>query len=301
LLKKYFWIGLFIAIPLFPQDRISLDSQLKQLSSISTDKFSFCIIGDRTGAAADSWPVFDKAIAELNGLRPDFCLMIGDLIEGAQDQFTLEAQWDEAARHVALFRCPLFLLAGNHDLPNRQGYALWMKRVGKTYYAFEAMGCHFLVLNTEEMQGTGEGGFGKKQMEFAEQVLAAVPRDGPVFVLMHQPAWFGNGTLKTQWGRLEPLLPPFNATVIAGHLHALAMKKQNGRNYLIVGPTGAKLRMERNPSMGLMQHITWVTVENGKVTFIFIETGRIFPEQTALEAYDRYMKGLLLLRGQSDY
>jgi 3',5'-cyclic AMP phosphodiesterase CpdA len=301
LFRKTFWITCFCAAALFSQDRISLENQLKQLGTTSADRFSFAVIGDRTGAAPDSWGIFDKAIAELNGLRPDFCFMVGDLIEGGPDPSTLEDQWDEAARHVASLRCPLFLLAGNHDLPSAKAYAVWTRRVGKTYYAFEAMGCQFLVLNTEEAQGTGESGFGKKQLEFAERVLSAVPVGRPVFVLMHQPAWFGNGTLKTQWSRLEPLLPASTAAVIAGHLHALAMKKQNGRNYLIVGPTGAKLRMERNPAMGLVQHTTLITVENGRSTFLFIEPGRIFSEQTALEAYDRYLKGLLLLRGHGGY
>ncbi len=299
--KKILWIGWLLTIPLFAQDRLSLESQLQQIPAVSRTVFSFCIIGDRTGAAADSWAIFDRAVAEVNELRPDFCLMVGDLIDGAQDAPTLETQWEEAAGHAAALRSPLFMCAGNHDIPGRSGYDQWTKHVGKTYYAFEAMGCRFLVLNTEEAQGTGGSGFGNAQLEFAERILTSVPKEGPLFVLMHQPAWFGSGTLKAQWNRLEPLLPRVNVTVVAGHLHALAMKKLEGRNYLIVGPTGGKLRMERNPAMGLVHHVTRVTMENGKSSMVFIEPGRIYSEQTALDAYERYMKGLLLLRGQGAY
>ena len=35
------------------------------------DKFSFAIIGDKTGGGLDKWHIFDRAISEINSLQPD--------------------------------------------------------------------------------------------------------------------------------------------------------------------------------------------------------------------------------------
>ncbi|HEX9934571.1 MAG TPA: metallophosphoesterase [bacterium] len=296
LLRRWFWLFWFGWISLWSQNRFSFDSQVQRLDSASEGAFDFVIIGDRTGVSPDGWAVFDQAVAEINLLRPDFCVMVGDLIEGATDQSALERQWEEAERHLAVLESPLFLLPGNHDIPNPRGYAVWNEHIGKTYGSFDFRGCRFLFLNTEEFQGTGESGFGHRQLAYTERILADVQRSRLFFLFMHQPAWFGNGTLKTQWSSLERSLPPSGTISVAGHLHALAMKKQGGRSFLITGPTGGKLRLERNPALGLMQHVTWVAVKNGTYRLAFLEVGRLLPEQTALEAYDRTLKGLLLLK-----
>ena len=51
----------------FPQDR---------------EKFTFAIIGDKTGGGERNWPIFDRAMDEVSHLHPDFAIMVGDLIQG---------------------------------------------------------------------------------------------------------------------------------------------------------------------------------------------------------------------------
>jgi len=290
-----FWT---FAVSVWPQNRFSAENQMKQLPGVPPDKFTFAVVGDRTGAGPDSWSVFDRAVSEMNLLRPDFCILIGDLIEGRSDRQVVLAQWQEAVQHLDSIRVPVFLIPGNHDISDQQSYALWNERLGRPYGSMDIRGCHFLMLDTEEVQGSGEFGFGAKQLSFAEQDILKNQNTRHFFVFLHQPVWTNSGIFKTQWARLESILPKTRVTVVAGHLHALAMKKQNGRTYLILGPTGGTLRLERSPALGLFQHFTWFTVESGQCSVAFIEPGRIVSEGTALDAYDRYLKGLLLIKGQ---
>ncbi len=46
------------------------------------DKFSFMILGDKTGGGEDNWPIFDRSVDEVNLLNPDFVIMVGELIQG---------------------------------------------------------------------------------------------------------------------------------------------------------------------------------------------------------------------------
>ena len=46
----------------------------------AADGFRFAIVSDRTGGARPG--VFERAIDELNLLRPEFVISVGDLVEG---------------------------------------------------------------------------------------------------------------------------------------------------------------------------------------------------------------------------
>ncbi len=64
------------------------------------DKFSFAIIGDKTGGGLDKWPIFDRAMVEVNEFDPDFAIMVGDLIQGYTENLdTIEQEWAEFWAH----------------------------------------------------------------------------------------------------------------------------------------------------------------------------------------------------------
>ena len=68
--------------------------------SADPDKFTFAIIGDKTGGGLDKWHIFDRAISEINSLQPDFAIMVGDLIQGVTtDIAQLDAEWEEFWQH----------------------------------------------------------------------------------------------------------------------------------------------------------------------------------------------------------
>ena len=82
--------------PNFP-DRMPI---VERPFSEDPDKFSFAIIGDKTGGGLDKWHIFDRAISEINSLQPDFAIMVGDLIQGVTtDIAQLDTEWEEFWRH----------------------------------------------------------------------------------------------------------------------------------------------------------------------------------------------------------
>ena len=56
------------------------------------DKFTFAVVSDLTGGERDR--IFEIAIAQLNLLRPELIMNVGDLIEGdSKDEAGLAAEW----------------------------------------------------------------------------------------------------------------------------------------------------------------------------------------------------------------
>ena len=115
------------------------------------EKFTFAIIGDKTGGGERNWPIFDRAMDEVSHLHPDFAIIVGDLIQGGiTDLKVMNEQWKEFLKHANRIQVPFFFLPGNHDISNKAMYYYWNANIGKTYYSFDYKGCHFIFLNTEE-------------------------------------------------------------------------------------------------------------------------------------------------------
>jgi hypothetical protein len=329
-------LGLFLFISqVRAQNSGKLWNSPLQIVSQPQGRFSFVIIGDRTGAGPDSWGIFDRAVADVNRLKPDFAVDIGDVIEGASDPQMIHNQWNEAMHHLDLLRVPLFLVPGNHDIFDPNSYTTWKELFGSTFQEFDYGGDKFILLNTEERfsgwqppvgdprsavsdrdsafenqrsevrsQRSGsasrDSGFGIEQLSFIEQAIQNCPMVRRVFVFMHQPVWLFSGDLKNQWMTEETKLGGVSCSVFAGHLHLLAEEWRNGRRYCIVGPTGARLRFSANPTLGLLQHFTHITVMGDSVRVEFIASERTYPEATAVEAFEAGLKGFLLLRGKRE-
>ena len=113
------------------------------------DEFRFAVIGDRTGQHRPG--VFEDALRKVNGLRPDFVINIGDLIEGnSEDLRQIDTEWQEVESATAGLDMPFFYVPGNHDLTNDVQLKEWRRRIGADYYGFTYKNVLFLVLNTED-------------------------------------------------------------------------------------------------------------------------------------------------------
>ena len=162
------------------------------------DKFSFAIIGDKTGGGLDKWPVFDRSIDEINTLKPDFAIMVGDLIQGdTRDLEQLAAEWKEFWQHESDLIVPFLPLPGNHDITNPVMFEYWKEHLGRTYSAFTYKNCLFIMLNTEEWHHPAhaeewdweKGWFGEEQTQYVEEQLAKHSDMRHTFVLLHRPLW----------------------------------------------------------------------------------------------------------------
>jgi hypothetical protein len=255
------------------------------------DKFTFGIFTDLTGGERPK--IFEIAVAQLNLLRPDLIINVGDLIEGdSKDEAALATEWDwfDERAHVAI--APVFYAGGNHDLTGEMLRKVWGKRYGPTYYHFVYKNVLFLVLDTEDntaermeeifrlrneaiaiFRNEGEEAFGQtpyaalpertagnisaEQSEYFQGVLAAYPDVRWTFVFLHKPIW--NRQDQRGFLAIEDALANRPYTVFFGHRHVYSYEERNDRDYIGLGTTGGSQFPDSDMSM---DHLTLVTVSD---------------------------------------
>jgi len=247
-----------------------------------TQKFTFAIIGDKTGGGERNWHIFDRAMDEVSRLRPDFALMVGDLIQGyTPDAAEMQRQWQEFSEHAERIEVPFFYLPGNHDISNKAMYEYWSANVGKTYYSFDYKGCHFVLLNTEEGWRADELQFGSEQMAWLEKDLVDHRTARHTFLFMHKPVWYHTGDALAQWEQVEKWLEARSYAVFAGHFHNLSYEQRRDRPYFVLSATGAGLTPRAALDLGAFHHYTTVTVDGGDLHIAIIEPGSVHPHDIA--------------------
>jgi hypothetical protein len=254
------------------------------------DKFTFAIFTDLTGGERDG--IFSVAVEQLNLLRPEFIISVGDLIEGGtEDRAQLATEWDGFDERADRTRAPVFYVGGNHDLTNLVQRDVWEQRYGRRYYHFAYRDVLFIVLDTEdnppdrmreiyeardayiraadagdpaapemEYMRMPERRFGQVGAEQAEYVLEALARYPDVrwtFLFMHKPIWMYDPE-DPEFASIEAALSNRPYTLFNGHFHTYSRTERHGRDYIMLGTTGGS----QNPrsDMGFDQ-LTLVTVD----------------------------------------
>ena len=261
------------------------------------DKFTFAIIGDKTGGGLDKWPVFDRAIDEINTLKPDFAIMVGDLIQGdTTNPQQLAAEWKEFWQHQSELIVPFLPLPGNHDITNPVMYAYWKDNIGRTYSAFTYKNCLFLLLNTEEWHANPDewtNWFGEAQIKYVKSQLTQHSEVRHTFVFLHRPLWLQK---HSGWEEIEAALGSRPYTVFAGHYHNLTLHTRNDRRYFVLGATGGGFTAQAVREYGAFDHYSLVTVDNTDVNIAIIEPGNIFPADLSTAAFKRESAKLLTFK-----
>lgn len=265
------------------------------------DKFTFAIIGDKTGGGYDKWHVFDRAIDEINVLKPDFAIMVGDLIQGYTDDKTqVEAEWKEFWQHQSDLIIPFLPLPGNHDITNPMMYDYWQEHLGRTYSAFTYKGCLFLLLNTEEKHSLPEGSegwtgtwFGDAQVAYITDELAQHTDVRHTFVMLHKPAWLHEDS---GWSRIEEALADRTYTVFAGHYHNLTLHTRNDRRYFVLGATGGGFTTREVREYGSFDHYSIVTVDGNEINVAIVEPGNIFPADLSTAEFKARLRELVTIQ-----
>ncbi len=274
--------------------------------SSDPDKFSFAIIGDKTGGGLDKWHVFDRSIDEINTLKPDFAIMVGDLIQGdTSDLEQLAAEWQEFWQHESDLIVPFLPLPGNHDITNPVMYDYWKEHLGRTYSAFVYKDCLFITLNTEEWHHPVQaeawdwekGWFGEEQTKYVEDELAKHPDVRHTFVFMHRPLWLQK---HSGWERIETALGERAYTVFAGHYHNLTLHTRNDRRYFVLGATGGGFTPQDVREYGAFDHYSIVTIDGKEVNVAIVEPGNIHPADISTTAFKDRLANLLAFKPQFD-
>ncbi|MCX7598314.1 MAG: metallophosphoesterase [Armatimonadetes bacterium] len=227
-------------------------------------------------------PVFERAVAEINVLRPDFAVIIGDLIFGySDDRAQLKRMWDAYFEVVERCRVPLFPVVGNHDVSKPMHEELWRELVGPMYYAFRYGSALFLCLASDEAANPGM--IGAEQEQWVAAQLEAHQDARQLFVFVHQPLFIGGP--QTRWDAIHELLrrhPALTKVCFAGHHHVYnLLPERDGVRYVICGGGGSETGPL--PEAGDFHHYLLVSVKGDAVHWAVIKTGAVEAEDAVTQ------------------
>lgn len=242
------------------------------------DKFTFAIFSDLTGGEREG--VFSVAVEQLNLLRPEFIVNVGDLIEGdSKDAAELNRQWDDFDQRANGARAPVFYAGGNHDLTGLPLRTVWKDRLQPTYYHFIYKNVLFLILDTEDVslermeeiqriraegvkvykeQGPEafkqtayatlpereSGAISQEQSDYFVQIIKDHPEVRWTFLLIHKAAWLREN--EQPFAAIETALANQPYTVFYGHTHIYQYEQRHGRDYINLATTGGQFSGPRS-------------------------------------------------------
>jgi 3',5'-cyclic AMP phosphodiesterase CpdA len=176
-----------------------------------------------------------RCIDHILGLpqRPDAVLFTGDLTD-----FGRPEEYENLARLLRPLPMPYYLMAGNHDDPERMratfpSHAYLRQRSGKLDYAIDEHPLRIVALDsTIAHQAPGE--LTDEQLRWLDDTLASAPQKPTLVALHHPPFWTGIGHMDKMPLRnpaaLEAVIArhPHVERVVSGHLHRAIVKRFGG-------------------------------------------------------------------------
>ena len=239
----------------------------------------FAVVGDRTGGHQPG--VYEQIIKEVQRLKPDFVLTVGDMIEGySNDTIEIKRQREEYKGIIKPLTMPIYFTPGNHDITDSTYLELYKRQIGEPYYSFDIRGAHFIVLDNSRFDSTSA--FPKGQMDWLVSDLEKNKNAIYTFVFFHKPFWIetiADGKSDT----LHSLFVKYGVdAVFTGHYHYYFSGNFDGILYTSVGSSGADC--SPGPT-GLQYHFTLVTVDKDGISIAPVKIGGVLPwdEVTAKE------------------
>jgi len=250
------------------------------------DNFQFAIIGDIEGGRRDG--VFEEAIDDLNLMKPEFVMSVGDLVHGYYSKSIdkLRPEHDNINALINKLDMPFFYVPGNHDNTNELCLNEWIARYGKTYYHFIYKDVLFLCLDSQDPPDAHRtSNFSDKQLAYFQKVLTKYKNVRWTILFLHQPMWLNspnNNDKNHTWAKMQKLLGERSYTVFCGHYHRYLKSIKNDMNHYILSTTGGGAqkaesteRAEKPAGVEYcnFDHIMWITMtkEGPLVTNILLD------------------------------
>ncbi len=232
----------------------------------SKNKFTFAIFSDLAGGEREG--IFEVAVEQLNLLRPEFVLNVGDLIDDTRYRSNTNKKWDSFNSIASKIKAPIFYVGGNNDLSNKIMKEEWKRKYGTTYYYFIYKDVLFLIMDTEDYlkeptnlfsltpDALISGDIGKEQKDYFLDVIKDNQDVVWTFIFLHKPIWLKSE--EPEFQQIEQALEDRPYTLFNGHLHTYSHKKRNNRDYIMLGTTGGR---QSPKQVAAFDHLTLVTVD----------------------------------------
>jgi len=213
----------------------------------------FAIIGDRTGGHIPGY--HGSMLEEIERLKPDFVMTVGDMIEGySQDTSQIIREWEEYLDLVKVLSSPIYYTPGNHDITFDEMEGSYKKYIGSPYHSFSQKGVHVIVLDNSRWNSAVE--LPEKQISWLKKDLKDNENAAYTIVFMHKPFWYsGIGSDLLHSIFLEHGVD----AVFTGHFHNYFSEEYDGILYTSIGSSGGG--NDFDPTGLIPYHYAWVTVD----------------------------------------
>ncbi|MFT5122456.1 MAG: Icc protein [Kiritimatiellia bacterium] len=245
----------------------------------------------------DAW---QQAAEWINRQDVDFLICGGDAITDGFDAGAdaLEPRWDAYFSGHNRLNKDVYMALGNHDIvgaqptdgsdPEDDPRRVFKSKfkLERTYYSFDALGHHVLVLDPFEIGWEGKafrGWIDEAQQAWIREDLARVSASTPILIVSHMP--FYSTYRQFTRGALEPMSNRYIVEnnldvlklfarhrlvgVLSGHLHVNEFIKVNGLTHICGGAVCAK--WWRGPWFGTQEGFGVVSLDDGNVGWEYID------------------------------
>jgi 3',5'-cyclic AMP phosphodiesterase CpdA len=242
------------------------------------------------------------AAQAINRHAPDLVIAGGDLItDGFQSvPSVVMPRWEAYMQLHRRISSDLYPTIGNHDLvganpedgspPEKNPRAMFLAQTGldRTYYSFDAVGYHFVVLDSIQITQDHfqyHGQIGPEQIEWLKKDLAQTPKGTPIVITTHMPlltafyAASAGGTFAAPKNRVVvnnieilKLIADHNVIlVLQGHLHVKEMIRWQNTTFITGGAVCGK--WWRGAWYGAQEGFNVITLAGSQVGWDYIDYG----------------------------
>jgi 3',5'-cyclic AMP phosphodiesterase CpdA len=243
-----------------------------------------------------------RATEAINAQKADLIIAGGDLItDGFQSSADRVApRWDAYMKMHGEISGDLYPVIGNHDLvaavpedgtpAARDPRTIYRLKMGldRTYYSFNAVGYHFIILDSVQITGDEyhyQGMIWPEQLEWLKQDLSRVQRGTPIVLATHIPllsAFFAatkGATFAAKKNRVVVnnrevlrILEEHNVILILqGHLHAKELLRWRDTTFIVGGAICGK--WWRGSWHGTEEGFNVITLTGSQVDWEYIDYG----------------------------
>lgn len=281
---------LFSYTTLFVFIAIILTSGILIASEDTESEVRFAILGDTQFAEP---PMFERMAHEINMLRPDFAIQVGDLINGyTHDKETVRKEWEWYKYQIAPLECPFYPVPGNHDTVTPESEEVYAEIWGpdKYYYSFDKGPVHCVVIDCWYKESNDR--IDEKQMEWIKNDIEKYAeqnggkgsdelKEKSIFAFLHSPLWRykEDHPGRQDWDKVHEMFKQYPVKmVVAGHTHEYVWENRDGIDYVVVNSAGGREEVERAGFFFGFIHAS--VLSGGDVKYGVIKAGSVLPLDT---------------------